>query len=199
MSEIKEITEIEKVVNDFKEIAFKVIDAGDNLGQVLSDFVRDYDMYKILEEYGLTKAYQEAKKVNLLNEDDVERSLCVYIISSNPTYKKYINDFENPCSTESLKARQQKRMKCYEEYKDFIDGMYFEGDKRRGMKYRKWLQHRLKLIAKEVFETEEKEYNAIGKYGRNLFMESSIKTSFRTKKETDILWKIAKEYGAFDY
>ena len=49
-----------------------------------------------------------------------------------------------------------------------------------------------------LFETEEKEYEYIGKFGRGRWSEEFLKKGF-TQKEIEMIVDFAHEYGAFDY
>ena len=52
--------------------------------------------------------------------------------------------------------------------------------------------------ARTLFETEEKEYEYIGKFGRGRWSEEFLKKGF-TQKEIEMIVDFAHEYGAFDY
>jgi hypothetical protein len=95
-----------------------------------------------------------------------------------------------------LLENQEKRKKIIEKYDEFINSMV--ENKKKGIKYRKWLRGYLINGMNTLFKTEEEEYKYIGKFGRVAFDENDISKSFN-KKEREIIMKIAEGYGAFDY
>ena len=52
--------------------------------------------------------------------------------------------------------------------------------------------------ARTVFNTEQDEYEYIGKFGRGHWSEEFLKKGF-TQNEIKMIVDLAKEYGAFDY
>jgi hypothetical protein len=97
---------------------------------------------------------------------------------------------------EMLVENQQKRKFIIEAYKVFIDSM--AENKKKGIRYRKWLRVYLLNGANRVFKTEDEEYEYINKFGRGAWNEDEIRKSFN-KEEQDIIVEIAHGYGAFDY
>ena len=95
-----------------------------------------------------------------------------------------------------LLENQQKRKDCVEKYIDFIDGMVM--DKPKGIRFRKWFKGFLINGAHVLFETEEKEYQYINKFGRGAWDEETLRKTFN-KEEMIIIVELAREYGAFDY
>ena len=95
-----------------------------------------------------------------------------------------------------LVENQQKRKFITETYKEFIDSM--AENKKRGIRYRKFLRGYLLNGANLLFKTEDHEYQYINKFGRGAWNEDDIRKSFN-KEEQDIIVKIADGYGAFDY
>ena len=95
-----------------------------------------------------------------------------------------------------LQENQQKRKFIVEAYKEFIDSM--AEDKKKGIRYRKWLRGYLLNGANTLFKTEDDEYHYINKFGRGAWDEDKIRSSFN-KEEQDTVVEIARGYGAFDY
>jgi hypothetical protein len=96
----------------------------------------------------------------------------------------------------ALQLNQDKRRFTIEAFKQFIDAM-IEG-KQKGIRYRKWLRAYLLNGANVLFETEEKEYQYINKFGRGAWDEDVISKTFN-KQDQETIVEIAKGYGAFDY
>ena len=119
----------------------------------------------------------EEKKFNLLERDE----------HGFPTIiqrKQYLID------------SQLKRKETIEKYKAFIDGMVI--GKQKQITYRRQLKKWLEKGADILFETEDDEYDYIGKFGRGMWEEHFIRKGF-TKADQEIIIEIARCYGAFDY
>lgn len=97
--------------------------------------------------------------------------------------------------TEELKKTQLKRKDCFEKYQTQLIEM--RDKKGPGQKYRRWLYGRLNVLADTLFETEQEEYENIGKFGRGIFW--NVNSAFKAKEEKDFIKIIAEEYGAFNY
>lgn len=95
-----------------------------------------------------------------------------------------------------LKENQLRRQQMMEVYKDFIDSMIMPG--KRGIRYRTWLHSALHHGANTCFTSEDKEYEFIGKFGRGMFDEYSIRRSFNKEQQATLI-ELAHGYGAFDY
>ena len=102
---------------------------------------------------------------------------------------------------DTLIANQKRRQNAVELYKDFINNMVEPNDKgkpKKGITYRKWLKNRLQYGANKIFDDEEKEYDFVGKFGRNGCFTEHMVNQF-TAIEQKIVVELATEYGAFDY
>lgn len=101
--------------------------------------------------------------------------------------------------TRGLKERHQKRLKCYEENKLFIQMIYLGGryENRKGKRYRGHLQKLLCYISNNEFNNEDEEYDFVKllRYGID---EGKIARSFNKGDRKKIL-EIFEEYGVFDY
>ena len=95
---------------------------------------------------------------------------------------------------EDLASRQLKRKACFLKYEEELNVMR---DVKKGTRYRKWLFLRLKHFADHVFENEDVEYQAIGKFYRGMWY--NVSNTFKRKEEMEFIEMIANEYGAFDY
>ena len=117
-----------------------------------------------------------------------------------------------------LCRNQFERLETYNKYKDFINNLD-NGKKQK--RYRKMLQEILIHISyakignngftkdytfqdlldgkvKPMFDTADDEYSVINKFGRGIWDEHSIRSGFN-KEEEEIILKIAKGFGAFNY
>ena len=112
---------------------------------------------------------------------------------------------------------QISRLETYKKYKNFIDNLE-NGTKQK--RYRRWLKSTLITISKAkigdnlideytledlkkgtvkpLFDSCLVDYEVIGKFGRGMWDEHSIRTGFN-KTDENIIIEIAKGYGAFDY
>ena len=85
--------------------------------------------------------------------------------------------------------RQVKRQAVVTKHKDFIEAMIV-GKPKGIISY-------LLSGATKVFNTDDEEYQYVGKFGRGAWNEYDIK-KFK-KNEQDKIVEIAREFGAFDY
>ena len=97
---------------------------------------------------------------------------------------------------ELLIDNQLKRKETVEKYKAFIDGMVI--GKQKQITYRRHLKNKLEKGADTLFETEDDEYDYIGKFGRGMWNEDFIRKGF-VKADQEIIKEIAHGHGAFDY
>lgn len=107
-------------------------------------------------------------------------------------------DITNPlniCRTCELRENQQRRLASVEKWVSFLTTLKRTG-KGRNTRY-EWLGY-IQYGARTVFDTEEKEYEYIGKFGRGIWSEEFLKKGF-TKQEIEMIVEFANEFGAFDY
>jgi hypothetical protein len=98
---------------------------------------------------------------------------------------------------QELVQRQLKRAKVIEQYKEQLDEM--RSRRGKGIKYRRWWVDYVRKLSSVVFQTEEKEYEHIGKPGRRFWTsEQDLKKSF-TKEDGSVIGPIVFEFGCFDY
>lgn len=96
-----------------------------------------------------------------------------------------------------MELNQIIRKDAVEKYKIFIDDIVkpINGKNPKGIRYRKWLRGAILHYSTKIFDNEEDEYNAIGKYGRGLFKDLHNFNNDELKK----LYELSQEFGAFEY
>ena len=99
---------------------------------------------------------------------------------------------------QELRERQQKRYAVVMKNKEALDAMLVPHCK--GIRFREFFHNYVIHTASVVFQTEEFEYNRIGKVGRKKWSsyEEHIKARF-TKDELKVIGEIMREFGAYDY
>lgn len=93
----------------------------------------------------------------------------------------------------------ESRKKTYETHKEFIENLYqADNKKQKGKRIRQRLTYWLKSLSQHRFNDEIKQYEAIGKNYRVLFVGCDDPKLFNAN-ERKILEQIAEGYGAFDF
>jgi len=92
-----------------------------------------------------------------------------------------------------LALSQMRRKACFLANEEKLLEMR---NKKQGTRYRKWLYNMLCHSADHTYETEEAEYQSLGKWNRGIW--HHVTKTFKTKGEMDFIATIAREYGAFD-
>lgn len=101
-----------------------------------------------------------------------------------------LEEFFDCVPVETLETRNERRIKCYEKYEDWLA----EACKGKGAKLRKQFRTFL-MFGTRPFKTEDDEYEYIHKFPRG---EWEWKSAFAEEDQEKIV-NIAREYGAFDY
>jgi hypothetical protein len=95
-----------------------------------------------------------------------------------------------------LKRSQQNRLATIHAFPEFISAI--GRAKGKGKRLRNELHRFLCVGTYKVFETEEKEYQYICKYGRGMWDIDRLETTFN-EDEMLTIRLIAEGFGAFDY
>jgi len=95
--------------------------------------------------------------------------------------------------SEYLKKQQKRRAHAIEAFKPFLDEML---TKKKRIRYRKWLYSMIMQAGNTVFETEEDEYQFIGKFYRGIWCDVGV--TF-TEEDLTSLAQFASAFGAMDY
>jgi hypothetical protein len=107
----------------------------------------------------------------------------------------------------NLAENQLKRKVAYEKYWGWIDSLTrtnpITGKKPKGVRLRAHLKFFLRQLADTTYETEQKEYEAIGKFDNRWTMylpafTNKINTDFNCE-DKNVFIRVAREFGAFDY
>lgn len=98
--------------------------------------------------------------------------------------------------TSGLLERQQKRLAIITKYKEELDAMI--SGKPKGLRFRKYFHNFVFVVSTKIFQTENDEYNCIGKAGRESWTEYNELKKFN-KEERKIIDEIIREFGCYDY
>jgi hypothetical protein len=112
------------------------------------------------------------------------------------SHEFYMRTYARDNLIELMNRSQQNRLATIRAFPEFMSSI---GRARgKGSQFRKQLHRFLCVGAYKVFETEEKEYQYICKYGRGMWDIDRLETTFN-EDEMLTIRLIAKGFGAFDY
>jgi hypothetical protein len=107
----------------------------------------------------------------------------------------YKGEYETDETCPMMLKNQQKRLDVISNWALFLLTLHRAGKgKQTRSEWLCFIQHG----ARTVFNTEQDEYEYIGKFGRGHWSEEFLKKGF-TQNEIKMIVDLAKEYGAFDY
>tara|TARA_R110000868_G_scaffold131790_2_gene342044 strand:+ start:355 stop:888 length:534 start_codon:yes stop_codon:yes gene_type:complete len=168
--------------------------------------------FELIDTYGqaqISRWINEKLQIETLAEIAREKEYTESITSSYGAvcFNCSVGVCENKCyeaaeqlalETDMLKKNQLKRMAAYNKHKKWIDDLTLptvNGKKPKYIRLRKTLQLWLPALANTTYETEQKEYEAVGKFDNKWYGYVSA-FNFDDK---EIFLKIANAFGAFDY
>ena len=98
-----------------------------------------------------------------------------------------------------LPERRLKRIAVIEKHKAILDAS-IQG-KQKGIRFRKHFHAYVNMVAQRVFETEDQEYQAVGKPDRLPYTdhEEHIKAYNKKDPMLKVIGEIMEEFGCFDY
>jgi hypothetical protein len=113
------------------------------------------------------------------------------------SHEFYMRTYARDNLIELMNRSQQNRLATIRAFPEFMSSI--SRARGKGSQFRKQLHRFLCVGAYKVFETEEKEYQYICKYGRGDYWDiDRLETTFN-EDEMLTIRLIAKGFGAFDY
>jgi len=98
-----------------------------------------------------------------------------------------------------LLERKEKRQAVVAKHKEVLDAMII--GKQKGIRFRRYFYKFVFSVSEKDFQSEEDEYECIGKPDRRHWTERS--THLKSFKATDpmhaVIWEIMEEFGCFEY
>ena len=168
--------------------------------------------FELIDTYGqaqISRWIKEKLQIETLAEIAKEKEYTESITSSYGAvcFNCSVGVCENKCyeaaeqlalETDMLKKNQLKRMAAYNKHKTWIEDLTkytINGKKSKCLRIKGMLRLWLNALAITTYETEQKEYEAVGKFDNKWYGYVSA-FNFDDK---EIFLKIANAYGAFDY
>jgi hypothetical protein len=100
---------------------------------------------------------------------------------------------------EELAERREKRIKVIEKHRKTLDASIV--GKHKGIRFRKFFHYFVTTVAYKVFESEEEEYQCIGKVGYRKWT-FGLQESYRDNEpmcKEGVIADIINEFGCYDY